>query len=434
MIANVSAHRRANAFAQAVESAVESTVEFTDARETGPSAAPEAARPPLRAARGGGTVRQVPAHPADAAHERMLALANALANLPAPQLDPAVKTVHRAQLIAAMEAALAAGTLDASGQVPGQRGPDSRGSHRAARLRSLRPRSRWSRRLAAGGLTVGVAAGAFSGVAAASTDALPGDSLYGLKRGMEDLRLGMAGDDADRGKVLLDMASIRFQEARRLMERSRSGPLDGESVREVRRALSGMHNEAAEGHQLLSDAYRRDGSLSSIEALDAFSQAHRQRWSRLRERLPAQLSDVGAQVSSVLEAIEQEVAPLQSLLPRSPGGSPNGRPGAGGDTGGGDQGGDRRASSPSGTAAHDRRRLTGRDGASPSVSDSLGTGPLGGSGLLTPPLGGGSQSPSTGKTGDGSGKPQPEVTLPPLLPGLLPGLGLNGSGGDTAAK
>lgn len=98
-----------------------------------------------------------------------------------------------------------------------------RGAHRASPLRKLRPRSRWSKGLAAGGLTVGVAAGAFSGVAAASSDALPGDSLYGLKRGMEDLKLGMANDDADRGEIYLDQASTRLQEARRLMERDRAG-------------------------------------------------------------------------------------------------------------------------------------------------------------------------------------------------------------------
>ena len=73
-------------------------------------------------------------------------------------------------------------------------------------LGKLRPRSRWSKGLAAGGLTVGVAAGAFGGVAAASSDALPGDSLYGLKRGMEDIKLGMADGDADRGEVYLDQA------------------------------------------------------------------------------------------------------------------------------------------------------------------------------------------------------------------------------------
>src|SRR5437764_10967579 len=101
-----------------------------------------------------------------------------------------------------MEAAFAEGALSDDAKVPEQRTP--RRSHRAApTLGKLRPRSRLSKGLAAGGLTVGVAAGAFSGVAAASTDALPGDSLYGFKRGMEDLRLNLAGDDSARGRLYL---------------------------------------------------------------------------------------------------------------------------------------------------------------------------------------------------------------------------------------
>jgi hypothetical protein len=106
--------------------------------------------------------------------------------------------------MAEMERMFAGGSA-ADPQVPEQR--TGRGAHRAASLRKLRPRSRWSKGIAAGGLSIGVAAGAFSGVAAASSDALPGDSLYGLKRGMEDLKLGMADDDAARGELYLDQAS-----------------------------------------------------------------------------------------------------------------------------------------------------------------------------------------------------------------------------------
>lgn len=203
--------------------------------------------------------------------------------------------------------------------VPGQRSPRGRGAHRATGMGKLRPRSRLSKGLAAGGLTVGVAAGAFSGVAAASSDALPGDSLYGLKRGMEDLKRGMADDDSDRGGLYLDQASTRLSEARRLIERDRSGPLDHESMGEIRRALSGVRHDASEGHRLLHEAYERDpDSLGPIQTLSAFSQSHRDAWGALRDRLPAQLGDVSRQVSSVFDAIDEEVDPLRSLLPEPP--------------------------------------------------------------------------------------------------------------------
>ncbi len=396
MIGHATAHRRANAFAQALESG-----------ET-------------REAEGG-------ARRGEGAQGELLALANALADLPRPTLDAEVKTAQRARLIAAMESAIADGTLDTTGRVPEQRdAADATGAtddadgarRRAGRARPRLPRSRWSRRLAVGGLTVGVAAGAFSGVAAASSEALPGDSLYGLKRGMEDLRLGMTDNDAERGQVLLDMASTRLQEARRLLERRRSGPLDADSVREVRRALSGMHNEAAQGHQLLSHAYHRDGSLTPIEALDTFSRSNRGAWSEIRGQLPPQLSDVGDQVTKVFDAIEHEVAPLQALLP--PPGS-KGQGGHGGSGGPGTAGhGHTRSAAPSTGTSHGTGETPGSTSASPSAS--AGSGLLGGTtGLFNPPVTG--QSPSSGST------TQPEVTLPPLLPGLLPGLDL---GGDTS--
>lgn len=104
----------------------------------------------------------------------------------------------------------------------------------------------------------------------------------------------------------------------RLMERGRAGDLDHESLGEIRRALSGMQHDAAEGHRLLHEAYERDGSLGPIQALSAFSESHRSSWSDLHSRLPVQLGDVGEQVNSVFDAMDQEVGPLRSLLPRTP--------------------------------------------------------------------------------------------------------------------
>ncbi|MFD5189129.1 DUF5667 domain-containing protein [Streptomyces sp. NPDC058357] len=390
MIANVSAHRRANAFAQALE---EQSLRGSAAEQP-----------------------EDPAEPAD--HGSLLALANGLGELPRPELDPEVKVVQRAQLVAAMEAMLTEGGASAGPTVPEQR---TKGAHRASPLRKLRPRSRWTKGLAAGGLTVGVAAGAFGGVAAASSDALPGDSLYGLKRGMEDIHLGMASGDADRGEAYLDQASTRLSEARRLMERARSGALDHEQLGEVRRTLNGMTHDASEGHRLLHSAYQQNGAIGPIQTLDSFSRSHRESWSSLRDRLPVQLTDIGNQVSSVFDAIDEEVQPLQSLFPRTPGS-------------GGAQQSDtaRRGTEPSHkapAAPASPQAPHGRTGDSasphPSGPDSTpAEGLIGGGtgGLLgTPPPG---TDPST--DGRATTPPDPDVTLPPLLPGLLPGLGING--------
>ncbi|WP_415951328.1 DUF5667 domain-containing protein [Streptomyces sp. KLOTTS4A1] len=395
MIAHVSAHRRANAFAQAVE----------DESEQGTAAAQQA-----RAS--------APSEPTE--QGRMLALAEGLGELPKPELDPEVKVVQRAQLVAAMEAMFASGEADLS--VPEQR---SKGAHRAGPKR-FRPRSRLSKGIAAGGLTVGVAAGAFGGVAAASSDALPGDSLYGLKRGMEDFKLGLAGDDSSRGELYLDQASTRLSEARRLMERGRSGALDHESLSEIRRALNGMKHDAAEGHRLLSEAYARDGSLAPIQALSSFSQSHRGSWHTLRSQLPPQLGDVGDEVTSVFDAIEDEVDPLESLLsepPRTGGGSDMPGQGSEGTRTEDDGGTDPSTSGPEGSTPS-----TSEEPSTPPSSPEKDEGLLGGStgGLLDPPKTGTSPPPSD----SGSDAPAPEITLPPLLPGLLPGLGIDAEDAD----
>ncbi|MFD3329834.1 DUF5667 domain-containing protein [Streptomyces sp. NPDC058701] len=398
MIANVTPHRRANAFAQALEDRTTS-----DAPEPDPAAEQS----------------EAPAEPAD--HDRLLALASALGErMPRPVLDPQVKVVQRAQLVAAMEAMVleerAGGGAAPDPLVPEQR--TGRGAHRATSLRKMRPRSRWSKGIAAGGLTVGVAAGAFSGVAAASTDALPGDSLYPVKRGMEDLKLGMADEDSDRGELYLDQASNRLSEARRLMERGRTGVLDHESLGEIRRALAGMKHDAEQGHRLLQAAYQRDGSLGPMQTLSSFSRSHRDAWGRLREKLPAQLTDVGGEVEGVFQAIDEDVAPLQGLLPKPPEQS----------RGSGSSGTPAKPGTPSGKQQSDPTPGTpSGSGPAPSPSGSSAKpqptgGLLGGTGdLLTPPTG----QPSPPPTGGVPEHLKPDITLPPLLPGILPGLGLD---------
>ncbi|MFJ2774840.1 DUF5667 domain-containing protein [Streptomyces sp. NPDC087300] len=401
MIANVSAHRRANAFAQALEEQSDQDSAAGQSEESTTDPGP----------------------PESAPHSALLAVADALDELPKPQLDPEVKVVQRAQLVAAMEAMFLEGATPA---VPEQR--SRKGAHRAVSLRKLRPRSRLSKGIAAGGLTVGVAAGAFSGVAAASSDALPGDSLYGLKRGMEDLKLGMADGDTDRGRIYLDQASTRLNEARRLMERGRAGDLDHESLSEVRRALSGMRYDATEGHRLLHEAYQRDGSLGPIQALSSFSQSHRESWSDLQGRLPVQLGDVGAEVNSVFDAIDQEVGPLRALLPKTPekGGATGRAPRSSQGTEGREQ---RPAQGTEGTGRH-RGSADHGSRPRPAASDSQSEGLLGGSagGLLDPPSEKTTPAPSDGKSKPGgkeSSPDKPDVTLPPVLPGLLPELGID---------
>lgn len=402
MLGSVSTSRRANAFAAALDEPSGLSGEAV-AERTAAGQAPSAE---------------------EAEEPALLSMAAELEALPRPELSADTKVVHRARLIAAMEAAFATGGAGAD-RVPAQR---PRGAHRAAPLGALarlRPRSRLTKGLAAGGLTVGVAAGAFGGVAAASTDALPGDTLYGLKRGMEDIRLDLAGDDADRGRILLDHASTRLNEARRLMELRRAGELADDQVAEVRSALASMHHDASEGRRLLSRAFDADGGIEPLRSLSSFTEKHGATWAQLRSQLPPQLTDVSDDVTGLFDAIEHDLEPLQSLLPADDAGSGSGPPPGGGGSSSAESGGETDAS-PSATAEPSGAPTPSAPGspgqASPSEENRDGL--IGGGGLL-----------DSGDSGDGAADDdqEAEVTIPPLIDDLLPGLGLDVDDTDSGA-
>ncbi|MDT0309644.1 DUF5667 domain-containing protein [Streptomyces sp. DSM 44917] len=431
MIGSVSTNRRAHAFAHLLDGSRlgegPRSVEDEEATADGP-------RPGVR-----------PESPADGAEAALLSLADRLSALPRPELSAETKTAQRARLVAAMEAAdlVARGAPAEPGadRVPEQRGARgpraARGGEGAPRglpgvpLARLRPRSRLSKGLAAGGLTVGVAAGAFGGVAAASTDALPGDTLYGLKRGMEDLRLDFARGDVDRGRLYLDHAATRLGEAHRLLERDRLGRLDEESLGRIRRALASMRDDAAEGHRLLSQAFHADGGLDPLETLSAFSERHGVTWAAIRDRLPAQLHDVSAEVTEVFDAMEDEIAPLQSLLPDE-------RAGAASSGGGEDslpvRAPERTAAEPTdGPAAPEAQEDGGEKGVgdagapSDQPAEEDGGGLLEGTGLLdgVAPEPTDERQETQAPDGLKPRLPQPEITIPPLVEDLLPSLGLD---------
>jgi uncharacterized membrane protein YgcG len=81
-----------------------------------------------------------------------------------------------------------------------------------AQLPAVRP-SRARRVVARLALAAALAVGLPVTAWAASQDALPGQLLYPVKRGFEEVRLAIAGDPVDEARVLLDMAGERVEEA-----------------------------------------------------------------------------------------------------------------------------------------------------------------------------------------------------------------------------
>ena len=406
MIGSVSANRRAQAFAQLLD-------------ETRPLGG---TRPPGEPRRGERAATPAERGQAAAAADptALLAVVERLTALPKPELSAETRAAQRAALLAAMSDAGAEGSAGAAPglpRVPPQRRTREHRPDAVGPLSRLRPRSRLSKSLAAG---------AFGGVAAASNDALPGDTLYGLKRGMEDLRLDFASGDTDRGQLYLDQATTRLHEARDLLARQPDdSPLDHERLGDVRRALSNMRDDASEGHRLLTRAYEKHGSIGSIQSLSSFVEGQNDTWQEVRRALPPQLGDVKDEVTDVLDALREDIAPLRSLLPPEPAE---------------DSAADRRNASlgpPAGTADADPTQPHETADEPPETRPESGTaspepapdeeGLLAGTGLLD------HVAPETEGTDDGpsgtpestAGQDQAEITIPPLLEDLIPELGLD---------
>ncbi|MFJ9607901.1 DUF5667 domain-containing protein [Kitasatospora sp. NPDC101176] len=437
MTANVLEHRRAKAFAEALE-AHQAELRGADDAESATTAA-------------GGS--------GSATTAELVGLTDVLGALPGPALDREVRTVQRAQLMAAFEQAFAGG---GGAAVPRQR------RHRAIRTA---PRGRWSRRFAIGGLVAGLAVGSLAGAAAASSNALPGDTLYGMKRGLEGLRLDLADTDSERGELLLDNAATRLGEVRTLVGHGDQGStLSPGTVERVRRALDDMHADALKGRELLRSVYRSNGSLDPMRALAGFAHDEDGRWAELEGQLPVQLTQQAHLVSQLFDDISEDVAPLRLVPPATKNGGKTGT-GAGGGTAGptGGAPADTTAGDPGtapdtgpaqkgGTGASGgagRPGGTERAPASSGASTPGGNGAKGGGlpstlptsapdavnglvGDLTSGLTGGKPSPSadpappqvpqppTGTpSAPVSGQPQ-GVEVPPLIPGLLPGLRILG--------
>jgi hypothetical protein len=358
-------------------------------------------------------------------YDHMLAMVTSLATVSGASLDPQVRLTQRALLVAEFERAFAGG---GGAAVPAQR--TRRGSHRAVRPAALWPSTRWGRRLAVGGLASMMALGTLGGVAMASTSSVPGDTLYGMKRGLEDWRFNLAGSDEERGKLLLDEASTRMEEARRLMGRSTPvGPrqLSPQTIADLDRALSDMNVEGKRGRDLLNEIYRRSHSLAPLRQLAGFAAVQSRAMDQLEPELPGQLDPVASQVRGLLSGIRQEVTPL---LPATSGDGSSTSP-----DGGSSASPSASVGAPSGSTTSGTGTMQG--GTSPSSAPSgqttSGTGNLvGGSGLGS--VGGllGGASPSSAPSATASASPSGSggggLTIPPLVGGLLPGIGIGVSG------
>jgi hypothetical protein len=113
------------------------------------------------------------------------------------------------------------------------------------------------------------------GAAAASTRALPGDTLYGLKRQIEAGQLALARGDLGHGRELLEQADARLTEAERLTAGEDGS--DPATRALVGQALRDMAAAVTAGAADLSEAYEETGDEQAMILLDRFVLDQRER-------------------------------------------------------------------------------------------------------------------------------------------------------------
>jgi hypothetical protein len=140
--------------------------------------------------------------------------------------------------------------------------------------------NRRDRRLAT---VLGAAAliGATTSMAVAAQTALPGESLYPVKRALENAQSGIARGDTAKGEVLLANARGRLDEIRDLAQRG-----DPASARAVESTLEAFSDQAGEASDLLLSAYDTTGDEAVITELRSFTGSSMDRLSELESSVP----------------------------------------------------------------------------------------------------------------------------------------------------
>jgi hypothetical protein len=106
--------------------------------------------------------------------------------------------------------------------------------------------------------------GGTAGMAAAAQQALPGDALYPIKRGLEQAQAGLATSDEAKGRDLLSQADTRLAEIQQMVDGS-------SSPSQLPPTINAFTTQAQQGSKLLMQSYAQNQDQQSIEAVRSFT-------------------------------------------------------------------------------------------------------------------------------------------------------------------
>lgn len=151
-----------------------------------------------------------------------------------------------------------------------------------------------------------VIVGGTAGMAAAASGALPGQALYPIKRGVEQVSIAAHFGDASQGKALLGQADERLDELQGLVADGSASPALVDAT------VSDFRTSADSGADKLFSAYRTDSDTADITAVRDFTSGAMAQVSSLSRGADPSLAGSLSETADVLADIDQQAVSLCS--------------------------------------------------------------------------------------------------------------------------
>lgn len=184
--------------------------------------------------------------------------------------------------------------------------------------------SRWGRRLAFAVAALATILATAGLLTLASRDALPGDTLYAVKRGSEQVQIGLTWDPDERGFALLHFAETRLAEVTELVDQPaalvagapRTPVAAGADTHEaVVRTLAEMDRQTTAGVSLLTASAVQSSDEATLQILPTWAAGQQSLLDALWQRMSAPEQDRAEVSLALLERVDHRARMLEQGLP-----------------------------------------------------------------------------------------------------------------------
>lgn len=187
--------------------------------------------------------------------------------------------------------------------------PPSSGKHRGGG-------TPWKRRLIGGGVAVGVLSGGLGGISWAASKALPGDPLYGVKRGLENMRASVSGSDQARGEQYLDQARTRLGEIRSLLGRHDANVDGSDASRLIAGTMDNLYKDVDSAGSLLVPLAEH-GDVQAYTDLTHFLAVYEPQIRDLQTLLAPESQDKATRLLELMQTLDTRMAAAKTLIDKA---------------------------------------------------------------------------------------------------------------------